>query len=494
LAGGRRSFEAFGEAGGERPIGRKRRRRMTLRGRLTLGVPIAAVLFGGWLAGPGRGTLADAARWLEPPAELRLARVEAPPPELPWAPDSVLGRLPVSQEAFRLAQASADWLPKDQPPGARLWESLAAPPERPDLVTPLRVEYTLNPALTERVFGVLERSHVDLGHVIVMDPATEEVLVYASTDLDRFPPTSTYPAASLIKVVTAAAALEHSPGAALRPCRFDGSPYRLTASRVNPPRGRGTEVSLTKALATSNNQCFAQLAVHEVGATSLLDVIRRFGILEAPGPMHSAGSAADPGQDPFALGQLGCGLAGCRITPLQAARMAGVLADGQLDHPRWISRVVDGSGRDLPLPDLGEPRRVLSPKLAAKMREMMVETTVRGTARRAFHPRGRPLVPGVRVAGKTGSLSGRDPDGRYEWFIGVAPADKPRVAVAVVVVQGTVWHRTASQVSADVFHTLFCDDRGGSCTPNGIGRWLPTTSPPPALPPVRAAAATGAAR
>jgi peptidoglycan glycosyltransferase len=484
-------LEAFGETEGRTM---RKRRRMTLRGRLTLGLPIAVAALGGWLAGPGRTALAGASRWLEPPAELRLARVEAPPPELPWAPDSVLGRLPVSEEAFRLARASADWLPKEQPPGARLWESLAAPPERPDLVTPLRVEYTLNPALTERVFDVLERSHVDLGHVIVLDPATEEILVYASTDLDRFPPTATYPAASLIKVVTAAAALEHSPGAAARPCRFAGSPYRLTAARIHPPRG-GTEVSLTKALATSNNQCFAQLAVHEVGATSLLDVIRRFGILEAPGPMHSPGSAADPGSDPFALGQLGCGLAGCRITPLQAARMAGVMADGQLDHPRWISRVVDGSGRDLPLPDLGEPRRVLSPKLAAKMREMMVETTVRGTARRAFHPRGRPLVPGVRVAGKTGSLSGHDPDGRYEWFIGVAPADKPRIAVAVVVVQGTVWHRTASQVSADVFRTLFCDDRGSACSSETLARWLPTADPPPALPaPVRAAAATGAAR
>ena len=492
MAGGRRSFEAFGESGGEHPIGRKRRRRMTLRGRLTHVLPIGAVVAAGWLAaGPGRTALALAARWLEPPAELRLARVEAPPPELPWAPDSVLARLPVSQEAFRLAQASADWLPKVLPPGARLWESLAAPPERPDLVTPLRVEYTLNPALTERVFDVLEQGHVDLGHVIVMDPATDEILVYASTDLERFPPTATYPAASLIKVVTTAATLEHSPGAVARPCRFDGSPYRLTASRVNPPR-RGTEVSLTKALATSNNQCFAQLAVHEVGATSLLDVIRRFGILEAPGPMHAAGSAEDPGQDPFALGQLGCGLAGCRITPLQAARMASVVADGQLDHPRWISRVVDGSGRDLPLPDLGEPRRVLSPKLAATMREMMVETTVRGTARRAFNPRGRPLVPGVRIAGKTGSLSGRDPDGRYEWFIGVAPAEKPRIAVAVVVVQGSVWHRTAAQVSAGVFHTLFCDDRG-ACGSDGVSRWLPTADPQPSLPPVRAAAATGAA-
>jgi len=480
--GGRRSYDgAFGEVEGAERM-RRRRRRMTRRGRLTIGLPLLAFAGLAWLAGPGEGDLAAASDWLEPPEELRLARVEAPPPELPWAPEELLGRLPASREAFAAAQASADWIPRPASPGARLWESLPAPADRPDLVTPLRVEYTLDPALTERVFALLEESHVDLGHVLVMDPETDELLVYASTDVSRFPPTSTYPAASLIKVVTTATVLEGSPGAAGRPCRFDGSPYRLTPQRVNPPK-RGTEVSLSKALATSNNQCFAQLAVHSIGPAAMLGAIRRFGLLDSPAPAHAAGRAEDPGQDPFALGQLGCGLAGCRITPLHAARLAGTLADGELDSPRWLSRVVDGSGRDLPLPTGDRSRRVLSDKLAGRLREMMVETTVRGTARRAFNPRGRPLIPGVRVAGKTGSLSGRDPDGRYEWFIGVAPAERPRIAVAVVVVQGAVWHRSASQVSAQVFRTLFCSERG--CSPDAVTRWLPTRHPET---PVRTAA------
>jgi hypothetical protein len=460
---------------------------MTRRGRLTIGLPVAAALFGVWLAGPGRARIDAASRWLEPPAELRLARVEAPPPKLPWAPGSVFARLPTSAPAFRAALASADWLPQPLEPGTRLWEKLPVPEDRADLVTPLRVEYTFDAHLTERVFGILAEGHVDLGHVLVLDPATDEVWVYASTDVARFPPTSLYPAASLIKVVTAAAALEGSPGAEDRPCRFEGSPYRLTPRRVNAPQ-RGTEVSLRKALATSNNQCFAQLAVHRIGATGMLDVIRRFGLLEAPAPAHAAGQALDPGADPFALGRLGCGLAGCRITPLHAAQLASIVADGEVRPARWVSRVVDGSGRDLLLPDAAEARRVLSAGLAARVREMMVETTTRGTARRAFHPGGRPLVPGVRVAGKTGSLSGTDPAGRYEWFIGVAPAEEPRVAVAVVVVQGQVWHRSASQISAQVFRTLFCDERG--CSSESVRRWIP--QPPPRPAPIQAAAAGAA--
>jgi hypothetical protein len=63
----------------------------------------------------------------------------------------------------------------------------------------------------------------------------------------------------------------------------------------------------------------------------------------------------------------------------------------------------------------------------------------------------------VQVAGKTGSLSGTDPKGRYEWFIGVAPAEAPRIAVAVVVVQRARWWRNASQVASEVLRGVFCD-------------------------------------
>ena len=101
---------------------------------------------------------------------------------------------------------------------------------------------------------------------------------------------------------------------------------------------------------------------------------------------------------------------------------------------------------------------------------MLVETTRRGTARSAFRSRGRPLLGPVQVAGKTGSLSGRNPDGRYEWFAGVAPAENPRIAVATLVVQGELWWRTSSQVAAQIFEQLFCER--GDCRADNVDRWL----------------------
>jgi cell division protein FtsI/penicillin-binding protein 2 len=148
-----------------------------------------------------------------------------------------------------------------------------------------------------------------------------------------------------------------------------------------------------------------------------------------------------------------------------------VLADGELVQPHWIARVADAEGHTLVLPEPAPPRRVWSPGVAAELRELMVGVVSRGTAKSAFRdPKGRPLLGPVRVSGKTGSLSGSDPKGRYEWFIGVAPAEEPTVAIAALVVNGAVWWRNASQVAAEVLKHVFCPK--GVCQPDAAERLL----------------------
>jgi len=133
--------------------------------------------------------------------------------------------------------------------------------------------------------------------------------------------------------------------------------------------------------------------------------------------------------------------------------------------------VVDAREEDLPLPPRHAPRQVLDPGVTRELRSMLVETTRNGTARRAFRDRrGRPLLGQVRVAGKTGSLSGKDPDGRYEWFIGVAPAERPQIAIATVLVQGHLWWRNASQIAAEVLRGVFCEKR--RCSPERGQRFV----------------------
>jgi cell division protein FtsI/penicillin-binding protein 2 len=442
---------------------------MLWRGRLTvaaLGLAVAgagAELLGGG-ADPGPGDPAGApaaAAAQEPPA--------AAAPRNDLAPDELLSRIPIT--AARLEELLAGG-PASASDVRHLVELVPPPAGRADLAAPLRVDYTLDRELMREVFAILARGRVELGHAIVLEPGSGRVLAYASTDPVRFPPDRIYPAASLVKVITAAAALDGSPEVARQECRYVGNPYRLTRSRVDPPRS-GNSVSLRKALATSNNQCFAQLAVHRIGSDGLLGAIDRFGWLSPPAPVHPPGEAL-PSQDPLELGKLGSGLAGSRITPLHAAQLAATLARGQRVEPYWIAAVSDGSGRRLSVPH-GPATDVLTPELAKELRAMLVDTTERGTARRAFRTRRGPLLGPVRVAGKTGSLSGRDPDGRYEWFVGVAPADEPKIAVAVVVVQKPRWWVTPSQVAAETLKKIFCSP--APCRPEAAERWLAEPTP-----------------
>ncbi len=447
------------------------KRRMRLRGRLTIAgvcaaLPLALVLL-----------LADSRR--ASPSETRLPALTVEPSVSALGPPSV--EAPAADGAGQAALASvvgpvapalpanALAAPTDRDTLARLEErdgaferTLALPSH-----ASVRLRYTLDPELTRAIWRLLEQGRVARAHVVVMDLATGALIAYVSTDPVAFPPDRAYPAASLVKVVTAAAALDSSPSLSRATCRFAGSPYVLTRSRVDPPR-RGEEISLERALATSTNQCFAQWAVHRVGARGMLDAIDRFGFLSPPAPDHPPGEVRDPGEDALALGQLGSGLDGLRITPLHAAQLAGTLARGRLLEPHWLAAAYDAKGMPLAVGSTAHERVVLSSGLAKQLRELLTATTERGTARRAFRPRGRPLLPGIRVAGKTGSLSGTNPEGRYEWFAGVAPVEAPRIAVATVVVQGPRWWTSGSQLAAQVFRAAFCPD--GRCRVSGAPR------------------------
>jgi cell division protein FtsI/penicillin-binding protein 2 len=440
---------------------------LTLRGRVTLGATVALALAAAspFALGIIRG---EEERWQavdpdRPSVAIAPAGDHRRKPTLSPPPASVLDRLPVGRDDYSAVLDVEEGL---EPALSPRWSEQI----RENGELQYQVEYSFDAALTEHILRILKRGRVDRGHVIVLDPRSGRILAYVSTDTETFPPDRSYPAASLIKVVTAAAALHYAPEKARDGCRYRGNRYRLTRSGVHRPK-YGHEVSLEKALATSNNQCFAQLAVETVGGDGMLAAIQSFGLLDEPAPGHPGGEV-DLGDDDYDLGRLGCGLSGCRITPLHAAQLAAVLATGEQVTPWWIDRVLDTEGRALPLPERGVTRRVMSEELARELRSMMVMTTTRGTARSAFRDsRGRPKLGEVRVAGKTGNLSGDRPRGRYEWFIGAAPALEPSIAIAVLQLQGNLWWSKSSQVAADVLVEVFCDK--GRCNAANAERFNP---------------------
>ncbi len=418
---------------------------MNLRGRMTLIGLGSALLAGAILAQHG----GDA------PAPETTAAVSAAPVPLPAvAPEELLRRLPPGARGASVGSfVDAD--------AGRVVEQVPVAGGTAPAPQLYRVQYSVDPELSLSVERILRRGRVALGHVLLMDVESGRLLAYESTDPSQFPATNAYPMASIMKVVTAAGLLRLKPEAAGDRCRFVGSPYRLTRARLETPRV-GQTATLERALATSNNQCFARIAVHDLGAHAVTDEARRVGLLRAPAPGHDPGSLEDTADD-LDLGRLGSGLDGSWVTPLGALRLAAALAHGELVEPRWVDAIESAEGASLRLPEPALPARVWREDVAERLREMLVQTTRSGTARRAFRDRrGRPLLGPVQVAGKTGSLSGREPKGRYEWFVGVAPAENPTLAIATLVVNGDLWWRSSSQIAAEVLRDVFCEDGGCS--------------------------------
>jgi len=332
----------------------------------------------------------------------------------------------------------------------------------------LRVEYSLDEALTHEVFEILRKGRVDRGHALVIDPRSGRLLVYASTDPDAFPADEAYPAASIVKVLTTAAMLDAGDEGADTSCVYRGNKYRLNRRRLDRPRS-GRESDLTDALATSNNQCFSQWAVHVLGEERLRATFEHFGWLDTPALGHAPGRI-ETVENRLDLGRLGSGLDGLRVTPLHVAALTTILNDGMLREPWWVDRVVDADGRALPLPPRADARRVLDAARAEELRDMMVATTTRGTAKSAFRTRrGKRLLGELRIAGKTGNLTGRDPDGRYEWFVAVAPADSPRIGVVVLQLQSNLWWKKSTELGASILREVFCER--GRCRADLADRW-----------------------
>lgn len=166
-------------------------------------------------------------------------------------------------------------------------------------------------------------------------------------------------------------------------------------------------------------------------ANQLEDYARRFGFGK-PIPFDlpvEASRLRDPGQEyyPSLLAQTGFGQGQVATTPLQMALVAATIANGGVVPAPYLVMEVrspNGAVRQVHRPG-GFLGRAVSTQTAATINRMMELSVEVAYARRA-------QIPGVKVAGKTGTAEVGQGLTPHSWFIGYAPTDEPRVAVAVI--------------------------------------------------------------
>jgi penicillin-binding protein A len=256
-----------------------------------------------------------------------------------------------------------------------------------------------------------------------------------------------YTPGSTFKLVTAAAALDsgtYTPDSPFLDPGYciDYGKKVYNSSAPDTPGGHEAfgHVTLAQGLQHSINAVFCKVG-EKLGAKTILDYAKRFGFYSTPPLETPADERAPSGlyngfppklfdpkdQNAVDAGRLAFGQERMQVTPLQMALVAsGIANGGVVPRPYLVQRIVGPDGSIVSTTRTQTLGRAIKPETAAELTQMMVSVVQAGTGTAA-------QIPGVQVAGKTGTAE-TSINGVYNaWFVAFAPADNPRVAVAVVV-------------------------------------------------------------
>lgn len=331
---------------------------------------------------------------------------------------------------------------------------------------PLTVESSIWPYLQEQAEELLDGLKSARAALALTDATTGRVLVIAGVRHGRLDPgvalDGSALAASLYKIVTAAAAVEETEVSPMSRVYFTGSPYSLTPQQVKieKPKKAAT-VTLRESFATSNNPVFAKLGVYHVGGELLLWYGKALGFehrlpFELPLGISRLGDA----DDKLSVAGLASGYnRETSISPVHAALLAGVFVNhGRLMEPYVVNRVSNASGETL---YLGRPRslgRIVSDNTCRAMQKMFEATITEGTARKAFSRLGQDQVlRNITLGGKTGTMGSPDHTELYEWFAGYGRDERTgrTLAVSAVVVHNRTRYANAKQLARQLLRQAF---------------------------------------
>ncbi len=313
-----------------------------------------------------------------------------------------------------------------------------------------RILLTLDPVLQDSALTIFRNREVPYAAAVVLDLRDNAVLAlvgHSSMDPEVDPlevATSAWaPAASTFKLVTAAALLDSQTATASTKVCFHGGLHGIEDADLRDDPARDTQCeTLHDAVSHSHNLVIGKLAMQHVPQDTLLAMAKALQFeVEIPFEIPVERSPAHIPSDPIELAKVAAGFWNVDMSPMHGAVLASIFArSGIYQPPHIIAQVIGPDGTDLSPAPL-KAGRVLNRDVAQAVGEMMIGTTQKGTARKSFRDdHGNDYIPGVKVAAKTGSLTGkRAPALNYNWLIGYAPADAPEIAFAVLLANGPAW-------------------------------------------------------
>jgi cell division protein FtsI/penicillin-binding protein 2 len=330
-----------------------------------------------------------------------------------------------------------------------------------------RAELTLSPKYQRAAIALLRAGHVPEGAIVMTDIKTGRVLVWASYvdegAIHDIAGEATAPSASVFKIVTATALLESAGlGPSTKQCYSGGEHAIRAADMVENKKRDKWCATMAQAMGRSLNTVFARLAAKNLDKGKLESAANKLGWgQDVPFDVKVGQSTLTVPDDDLGFARTAAGFWNSTLSPFQGANLATTIANGgEMVRLFVVSSVKDEEGELYHGPSTRQVvRRAINESTAAALTTMMEETVESGTSYKSFHDRaGRPYLPDIRVAGKTGTLTKPTPEGPfYTWWVGFAPSDKPEVAVSVLVANGAKWRVKATNVAADMLRVYFAD-------------------------------------
>lgn len=326
-----------------------------------------------------------------------------------------------------------------------------------------KVRFTINPDLQEAVEAEYQRYQPEGAGFVALNPSTGEVLALAGFSRGQTAPhlalMAESPAASVFKIVTAAALLEkHRVSPAKQVCYHGGARWIPKELLTPDPMRDTTCISVSQAMGRSTNVVFARLAYRLLSRSDLVTYAQRFGfnkVIPFPWPIEL--SRAEVPKDKVEIARMAAGFYHSSMSPMHGALIAAAVANGGImPVPQIIKEVTQANGEVVFSASPRNLGRTIDKETANSLISMMLTTTTEGTAAKYFKHRSKALA-GVEIAGKTGSLS-KTVDGKrlyYSWFIGFAPASNPKIAFASLVVNGPKWKVKGPYIARKALERFF---------------------------------------
>jgi cell division protein FtsI/penicillin-binding protein 2 len=327
------------------------------------------------------------------------------------------------------------------------------------------VVYTIDPAVQEKTEKAFSKYSVPFGVLAAVNPVTGAVLAFASyshnkSNADEISPLIAYPPGSIAKIITASAAIESKgfyPG--LNIC-YNGTMYGTDKAYWKQNIGTGSNtISFKEAFAKSCDVAFGKVAGYYVGRRLMADYFNKFYFnKKIPFVLDLHESKFRMPKRFYQLELTGAGFKNVKITPLQIALIAGLAINGgRMVTPYIIKEIISPTGKIVY--EHKKPKTLSDPiteKTAYVLKKMMVATVVGGIAHADFYsPGNRYMLPGVIAGGKTGTISGNNPQGLYQWFAGFGEMNGKKIALASLVVEKPVWKIEGGGIAEKAFFAYF---------------------------------------